>query len=512
MTKYPSKEDQIKQSITDLKEDCQTLIYLTKAQTAQIRQFSKDIRHVQAKIGPILTDATLKQSDHILRLVGLRQEAVKAIAESLDRLTTFQGLASANRGLRHLQGLIRINQSLAAGLITSTDWQSPSFMHSRYSQAGRQTGQIVGTISDYKRDHHKDAQGLEKQFRKEYIDGLGKSLATVLVTQSGMAALTTIINFILIEADPDRPILLGQHSYFENKFLLEPIFGKRIVTVNEADTKAVLAAIKEHQPAAIFLDSLCNVAQIVVPDLPTIVTGLKKYSTKQTYLIIDNTGLATSFQPLQQIAGKTTKVSLIVFESLNKYYQFGMDKTTGGVIWGFGKSVSQLHFIRMHSGTIMTDVATQLAPPPNRKRLTKRLHRFERNALLLAQLLSDSIANNPASPLAKVVYPGLPNHHGFSWTNKLPFHGSFFVLGFKKPYAKVPIYQKLLKVIRSEAQKRNIDIIAGTSFGFDTTRVYLTALQTDITEPFFRVSVGTEPLWQISILYDVFIAALKRIS
>ena len=61
-----------------------------------------------------------------------------------------------------------------------------------------------------------------------------------------------------------------------------------------------------------------------------------------------------------------------------------------------------------------------------------------------------------------------------------------------------------------EAKKRDLDLVSGTSFGFNVTRIYLTAMHADeIIKPFVRVSVGTETCDEIERLAQAFEAAMK---
>ena len=59
------------------------------------------------------------------------------------------------------------------------------------------------------------------------------------------------------------------------------------------------------------------------------------------------------------------------------------------------------------------------------------------------------------------------------------------------------------------AKKKKVSINGGTSFGFNTTRIYLTARNTDYGMPFIRVSVGTENIIELEKVKDVFTKTLQ---
>jgi hypothetical protein len=58
-----------------------------------------------------------------------------------------------------------------------------------------------------------------------------------------------------------------------------------------------------------------------------------------------------------------------------------------------------------------------------------------------------------------------------------------------------------------------VDLNAGTSFGFDVTRIYLTARHAnEDARPFIRISPGTETEEGIERVKEVLLLALPRIS
>jgi hypothetical protein len=55
-----------------------------------------------------------------------------------------------------------------------------------------------------------------------------------------------------------------------------------------------------------------------------------------------------------------------------------------------------------------------------------------------------------------------------------------------------------------------IDLVEGTSFGLDVTRMYVTAqTATDISKPFLRVSAGTETASEIESVAEAIIRAVS---
>lgn len=499
-------------SFQDLKDDFEELVFLVQSNLIRLKKFKKELKKAKKHIREESFDLIISKARSL-------QDTFK---EYLKNLLQLQKQASNNKQcsltlLRKLEenknkyfDLIRTQQALIGVLITSTDWQSPSFTHSLFSMAGRQTGKIKGTINDYKRDVHLDEENFEKLYLKEYIDHPLKFSLHAYLTNSGMAAFSTILSFLLSEKKIKGEVLVGKSVYFQYKQILTKSFSNQIIEVDEEQTDEIIKVIKEEKPRVIFFDSLCNAKNIPVPDLRKILPFIYQNATEQTYMILDNACLCVAFQAFK-LAKTSKKVRLIVFESLNKYFQFGLDRVTAGIIIAQGKDAGKIYEYRKHSGTNITDSSVYALPKPNRKMLEKRLKRHQRNASMLALHLQDYIDHQKNSGVEKIIYPGLPNHPCYQWTKDLPFQGSFFNIQFSQKM-NTRKYKLFLNMAINEAKKRKVNLAAGTSFGLNTTRIYLTSLWTDYGEPFIRISVGTENLLGVEKLKEVFKAVIDRFS
>jgi hypothetical protein len=69
----------------------------------------------------------------------------------------------------------------------------------------------------------------------------------------------------------------------------------------------------------------------------------------------------------------------------------------------------------------------------------------------------------------------------------------------------------LVETAVSEAARVGISLLAGSSFGFDTTRIYLTAARAEHGEPFVRISAGTENRLEVEALAAVLAGAVRRV-
>jgi len=477
----------------------QEIEHIAKIQMDRLRRFrlflSARSDRVREETRPMLLkqcEAILAEYESILRDLANPSPAHLRYRAAHDRLRSLQGISGA--------------------LLASTDWQSPSYRHALVSEAGTQTGKISGTVNDYKRDHHMDAGAYEDAFVQSYIDRRVPLPIHAYACTSGMAAFSTILTALQMQGITDGPMLLGRNSYFENKILLLSLYPDRVFEVDEMNANELVEAVREIQPTVIFLDSLCNSEILAMPDLPSLIRRIAQTVEHETYLVLDNTGLTCTYQPLQDMPLVPGPLKLIVFESLNKHHQFGMDRVTGGIIWAQSFTGFGLPKARMHAGTMMPDASSLSLPWPDRNMLSSRLQTLERNALQAARALDAHIRAKDATPFSHVVYPGLETHPGNAWNKDRPFHGASLVLALKRNLGKVRIAQAFIDHAIREAARVHMDLSAGTSFGLNTTRVYLTALHASGTaKPFLRISMGTEQKEDADKLVDVFKAAIDRI-
>jgi cystathionine beta-lyase/cystathionine gamma-synthase len=413
------------------------------------------------------------------RALGGRVRVLRDEARYAPRSRSLVERVAAERA--SLADRLRVEQALLAGLVAAPDWQSPSFLHSLASAAGRQTGRIQAHWNDYKRDRHLDAEDYERRYVEEMIDGPAGPRA--LLTACGMAAFTTILGWLFGERKLSGPVVVGRGLYHETRLLLERMLPERVGFVDESDTAAVLRAIGECRPCAVFLDSLSNTRWMPMPDLRAVVDAL---DGTDTYLVLDNTCLSVGCQPF---ALARASVRLVVFESLLKYAQLGLDRAGAGVIVARSEDAESLEDYREHLGTNIPDMSAHALPPPHRGVLERRLARLERNALHLARGLHER-----AIPGVSVVYPG---------------RGGCLSLLFENAERRFEREQRVVREAVAEAARRGIRLLAGSSFGFDTTRIYLTAARAEFGTPFVRIAAGTEHQLELDALTDVLATAIE---
>ncbi len=463
--------------------DFDELLFLCRSATAKLDEANVELRA-----------ASLHEPTREL-LIGRLASSGQRYRGVIERLRWLQERAQREAPSRKLLGqlaaekasladLVRVEQALLAALIGAADWQSPSFLHSLAPAAGSQGGRIRAHWNDYKRDRHLDGDAYERRYLETMVDGPAGLGA--LLTSCGMAAFTTVLSFLSLEGKLAGPVIAAAGLYHESRLLLERALPGRVRFVHERETSALLRAIEELCPSAVFVDSLSNTKWMPVPELAPLIERL---GGSDTYLVIDNTCLSVCCQPF---ALADESVRLIVFESLLKYAQLGLDRANAGVIVARADDAERLSGYREHLGTNVADVAVHALPRPDRRVLERRLARLQRNALILAERLSE---HSPVS--VEIVYPG---------------RGGCLSIVFNEDNGRLDREHALLEAAVREAASRGVALIGGSSFGFDTSRIYLTAAAAECGEPFVRVAAGTEHRLVVETLAEALAAAVDMVT
>ena len=217
--------------------------------------------------------------------------------------------------------------------------------------------------------------------------------AGALACSSGMAALHMAVNTALL--DRRRVIVAAKLLYGATLNMLIKAFepaGVEVHFVDFDDTSAVAAAIAEHRPGAIVMESIAN-PLLRVPALDHIAALAKE---KDIPLIVDNT-FATPLinRPLEHGAS-------IVVHSLTKYLS-GHGDVLGGVVVANQEFIGPLRDISRMLGLTLGPFEAYLAMR-GIKTFPLRMERQCANAQAVATWLS----THPC--VDRVYFPADPNH------------------------------------------------------------------------------------------------------
>jgi cystathionine beta-lyase/cystathionine gamma-synthase len=248
---------------------------------------------------------------------------------------------------------------------------------------------------------------------------------------------------------------------------------------------------------------------VLIPDLASVVRAMQG-SELGPYLVLDNTGLSCTFQPFQLPLGR--RVRALVFESLTKYAQFGLDRVTGGVILSDERDADALDRYREHLGTNIADASVRALPWPDRVRLERRLDRIGRNAVTLAAAIARAAQDTGRRVVVGANHPGLEHHPSYSVARDLSFSGGWLSIAFSPTCDRPEIHRRFVELVIEESRRRQVPLNAGATFGLDVTRIYPTASTALSGRPFVRVSPGIEHLAQIEELAAGFHRAVTRLA
>ena len=111
----------------------------------------------------------------------------------------------------------------------------------------------------------------------------------------------------------------------------------------------------------------------------------------------------------------------------------------------------------------------------------------------------------------EIVYPGLGLQPSSPEARRRGFSGGCLSIVFETRDPELRREHALVEAAVAEAAARGVALLGGASFGFDTSRIYLTAARAECGDPFVRVAAGTEHTVDVETLADALAAALDRV-
>lgn len=449
-------KDLIYQSRCDLLEDIQIIEFLLKDYKKKIASSSKKVEII----------ASIYQA-----LENLHEDAAR-LKKDASHIHDVQTLQVCIEKRRAIHASLHTVAGFVGQTVVSTHWQSPAADQVIVDNVGTLKGKIKATINDYTRDQHVLGNAFEELYRNALVPVTRIIPSFAYAVSSGMAAMTTAALFILGETKEGSTILLGKSCYFETKHLIHKMFGARVKEIDASDVHTVSEAIRTYAPVAIFIDILGNEPYMTVVDPQMVIRCVSHVSKGPVHIVIDISA-RTSLTSLVSSFIMPKNVSIIGVESLNKLFQFGLDRVTAGVVWGTGYKALRLHDYKDHAGMTCPDRTIATLPTPNAKMVSLYMKRIARNNLFIGESVLGKRVNGP------------------------------YIIQFFQNASKWK-YSRYVSHIMQKAKRNNIPLVHGTSFGLMTTRVYAVAMHTQYEKPFLRIAVGSETLWELERLKSIF--------
>jgi cystathionine beta-lyase/cystathionine gamma-synthase len=417
----------------------------------------------------------------------LRADALADVA-ALEALAPIEGdgplrLASSDRvAFAHA---IRQRQSVLAGALVATSWQSPSIRHAYCSQAGPADGCVTAHRDDYARDRHPAGIAYERALAETRSPG-----AASLLTSCGMSAVAVVLARLERAGALRQGVLLGASTYHETRDLVRRA-TPGVMFVAEHPDAAFGAAIERRRPACVVLDAVATEHGAAIPDIAAIAGALAS-ARPGAWLVVDTTGAPLAASPLALPEALDGRLRVLAIESLTKHAQLGLDRVTAGAIYAPHREAVALDELREHLGANIADASVHALPTPDRAVLARRLARHVRNAGVLAQHLD-------AAGIA-VAHPSLLTHPGHG---RLP--ATWLTLRLGTPQRAAAFVAAAL----ARARVGRVALVEGASFGLDTTRVYAPSPGEGVPCGFVRISAGIEHAVDVARIADVLMRALR---
>lgn len=401
---------------------------------------------------------------------------------------------------------LRVAYQQAGTLLCAGDWQSPAYAGSFPVGKNRLSEGIEEHRLDYKRDGHLDASAYEQAFVEQYGSHLGSPRLRGFLTNCGMAAYSTVLHWLTGELDTDGVVAAVEPMYFENIHLAQA-FRRDVVRIGARSADELRSSLRLHRPTIVLCDAVTNCGEVMSHDVEEVLHWAAEETDRDVFVVLDTTCLPLPVLPRRLLESLPGHVSVFLVESLAKYHQFGMDAVCGGIVVAHASDhlLDSFHKTRARLGTNIADLSVGSLPRPRRKVLLRRLRRHSRNTRLLA----DGLAHD-----ARVLGGAIET---ISWLRAGAcsawwFRGSLLSVGLREPFRSVACYREFEHAVVELARERDLPVALRTSFGFDVSRLYVTAPATPFEPPFLRISVGTETIAQVAALREVVTAASLQIA
>jgi hypothetical protein len=309
-----------------------------------------------------------------------------------------------------------------------------------------------------------------------------------------MGAITTALHWLASRiAESEGVVVVDDGCYHETRFLVETIFRSRVRYLDLASMDTV-ASLREIKPSLVVFDSTRNSSTIRALPVTEI---MRTVAEARSYLLIDSTSLVSA-EPILVAAQESGVFSrTLVATSLAKMHQFGMDLVTAGAL--IYNAVLDDVFpgpktFRTHLGLNISEDSAAILPAPSRSFLCQRASRMSRNVEVLASALRSAEAD-----LSVMTAP--------CW-GEADLCVPYFNISVGEG-DNVAWYRTFMSRAMECARRCGVSLVAGTSFGFDTTRIYLVESLIPSHRPFIRVSPGMESAYEVSLLARALVGAAQ---
>jgi len=319
--------------------------------------------------------------------------------------------------------------------------------------------------------------------------GFDPGKTRLVLTSSGMAALSLIENFLLREVlSPHDRLLLHPGIYFETRQQLQSLAFLDVHTARGGSRADMIEAIAEIRPKVVFVDPLTNSMDYRAIDMLRLLDDADRLCEPDTWFVIDGTLLSGGFDPFT--AHDRHNVRVLYYESGCKYLQFGMDLGPAGIVVVDGVLAERFLELRRGIGAIASEAL--VLPRASREAYLEYLCAQTACALAVAKSV-DGYGGRGGHTHIRAAHPRLPEHPDYSESSAYAHLGG--VLMFKFTNARLNRRKPLeafIDALMRQAVLQNMPLTTGVSFGFRVPRISAAWSSYDEDHAFLRLSAGID--------------------
>ena len=372
-------------------------------------------------------------------------------------------------------------------------------------QAGRSAAvhrSVVPHSSDYKRDRHHDAVAFEREYLRRHLPD-PPCAAHAFMTACSMATVTTVLSGVREEGGLTGGLVVGHGVYHETKELLSAPAAVPWPRSTRRATwpSARLSTSTRRAPCSCdWVGSERDAGAGPRPRDPAPrCDGARRLAGggQQWRLAASSTAGACAAAPREVCASSSS-------ESLTKYAQLGLDRTTAGIITAAGDGVERLSEHRERLGTNVLDHSVHTLPWPDRQALSRRLGPDRAQchptwpSAFTARAAPRCACRTPRCATTTPTGARSRSVGGYLTIDLCPASAA----GAEERFVRRAIAQA--EAAASAARS------PAPSFGLDVTRVYAPAGRAERRARLLRVAAGTEDRLAVEAVAAALVAAARE--
>lgn len=308
---------------------------------------------------------------------------------------------------------------------------------------------------------------------------------SLLLASSGMAAFQILLHYLLQHLRPGQNVVVPPYIYFECSEQIKSLASSGMFCLHEApsfDAASLIRTTEQCDARVLFVDPIANMAGLPTTDIrdfARVVSHRPGWGSR--IVIVDGTMVSGGLPIFDWFVGPHAP-RVLLSESASKYIQFGLDLQMAGLVVFPRELDEDMRKIRRNLGSIMYSRGLSLFVPFDFSMHQARLSMLSQNAESLYLALRPAIAT-----VAIVGYP--INWREFGWRHG----GSLVTIEFRNQgLNNREGLDACIELVLSKARTLLLPLTKGVSFGFSTSRISASSSMAENTDPFLRLSVGSE--------------------